>query len=170
MTEQAKTYLLDANVFIEAKNHYYAFDLCPGFWESLLSLHEAGFLLSIDKVKAELLHGKDELAEWVATETTDTFFASSDEEPVIAKFSELVRWVNGREQFLPEAKAEFMAGVDGWLIAYAAVHGLTLVTHEQFRSEVKRKVPIPNACRPFGVRCEDTFRMLKAMNISFTSS
>ncbi len=25
-------YLLDANVFIEAKNLYYAFDICPGFW------------------------------------------------------------------------------------------------------------------------------------------
>ncbi|MBF0147506.1 MAG: DUF4411 family protein [Magnetococcales bacterium] len=26
-------YLLDSNVFIEAKNRYYAFDICPGFWE-----------------------------------------------------------------------------------------------------------------------------------------
>lgn len=28
-------YLLDTNVFIEAKNRYYAFDLAPGFWEGL---------------------------------------------------------------------------------------------------------------------------------------
>ena len=26
-------YLLDANVFIEAKNHYYRFEVCPAFWE-----------------------------------------------------------------------------------------------------------------------------------------
>ncbi|PMD04330.1 DUF4411 family protein, partial [Brevibacterium paucivorans] len=25
-------YLLDANVLIEAKNRYYAFDIAPGFW------------------------------------------------------------------------------------------------------------------------------------------
>ena len=28
-------YLLDTNVFIEAKNRYYSFDLAPGFWEWL---------------------------------------------------------------------------------------------------------------------------------------
>lgn len=28
-------YLLDANVFIEAKNRYYGFDLAPGFWDWL---------------------------------------------------------------------------------------------------------------------------------------
>ena len=26
-------YLLDANVFIQAKNLHYGFDFCPAFWE-----------------------------------------------------------------------------------------------------------------------------------------
>lgn len=25
-------YLIDSNAFIESKNRYYAFDICPGFW------------------------------------------------------------------------------------------------------------------------------------------
>lgn len=29
------TYLIDANVLIEAKNRYYAFDIAPGFWKWL---------------------------------------------------------------------------------------------------------------------------------------
>mgnify|MGYP006298525777 CR=1 FL=1 len=29
-------YLLDANVFIEAKNRYYGMDFCPAFWDWLL--------------------------------------------------------------------------------------------------------------------------------------
>lgn len=29
------TFLVDADVFIAAKNRYYAFDICPGFWNSL---------------------------------------------------------------------------------------------------------------------------------------
>ena len=29
----AARYLLDANVFIEAKNRYYGFDFCPAFWD-----------------------------------------------------------------------------------------------------------------------------------------
>ncbi len=28
-------YLLDANVFIQAKNLHYGFDFCPGFWAGL---------------------------------------------------------------------------------------------------------------------------------------
>ena len=29
------TYLLDANIFIQAKNLYYNFDICPAFWDWL---------------------------------------------------------------------------------------------------------------------------------------
>jgi len=29
-------YVLDANVFIEAARRYYAFDIAPPFWESLV--------------------------------------------------------------------------------------------------------------------------------------
>ncbi|WP_448218276.1 DUF4411 family protein [Endozoicomonas sp. 2B-B] len=28
-------YLLDANTFIQAKNQYYAMDICPGYWDWL---------------------------------------------------------------------------------------------------------------------------------------
>jgi hypothetical protein len=28
-------FLLDSNVFIQAKNFYYGFDICPGFWKWL---------------------------------------------------------------------------------------------------------------------------------------
>ena len=30
------SYLLDANIFIQAKNLYYGFDFCPAFWEWLV--------------------------------------------------------------------------------------------------------------------------------------
>ena len=32
-------YLVDSDVFITAKNLYYAFDLCPGFWKSVVHHH-----------------------------------------------------------------------------------------------------------------------------------
>ena len=56
-------YLLDTNVFIEAKNRYYRPSLCPGFWKLLRQQSNKG--LSIDMVKNELLAGEDDLAEWV---------------------------------------------------------------------------------------------------------
>lgn len=58
-----KKYLLDANVFIEAKRRYYAFDLCPGFWDCLVSHHQGDRIQSIDRVKQELERG-DDLLQW----------------------------------------------------------------------------------------------------------
>jgi hypothetical protein len=57
-------YLLDSNVFIEAKNRYYGLDFCPAFWEWLLHENAAGTVLSIEKVGDELEAGEDELADW----------------------------------------------------------------------------------------------------------
>lgn len=58
-------YLLDANVFIEAKNRYFGFDICPGFWEWLLQRYAAGTVYSVESVRAELLRGNDLLTDWV---------------------------------------------------------------------------------------------------------
>ena len=41
------TFVLDANIFIEAHRRYYGLDLCPGFWESLRHFAERGRILSI---------------------------------------------------------------------------------------------------------------------------
>jgi hypothetical protein len=45
-------YLLDANVFIAAKNLHYGFDFCPAFWDWILEKNEAGIVLSIETVSA----------------------------------------------------------------------------------------------------------------------
>lgn len=36
-----RTYLMDSDVFITAKNLYYSFDICPGFWDSVIHHHAA---------------------------------------------------------------------------------------------------------------------------------
>ena len=40
--------LLDANVFIEAKNRYYAFDIHPGFWAWIQDAHSRDEVATID--------------------------------------------------------------------------------------------------------------------------
>lgn len=35
-------YLLDANIFIQAKNLHYGFDFCPAFWDWGVVQNEAG--------------------------------------------------------------------------------------------------------------------------------
>ena len=54
--------MLDANPFIEAKNRYYGFDLCPGFWKALIVEQEKGRVCSIDRIFDELTGQGDELA------------------------------------------------------------------------------------------------------------
>lgn len=51
-------YILDSDVLITAKNRYYAFDICPGFWKSLIHHHREGRVFTIDRVRSELLAGR----------------------------------------------------------------------------------------------------------------
>lgn len=62
-------YLLDANVFIEAKNRYYGLDFCPAFWAWLIAANAEGKVFSIERVGAELKAGNDALAKWAAART-----------------------------------------------------------------------------------------------------
>ncbi len=45
-------YLLDANVFIEAKRRHYSFDFCPAFWDWLVEGNAAGKTCSVERVPA----------------------------------------------------------------------------------------------------------------------
>ncbi|NPV81811.1 MAG: DUF4411 family protein [Firmicutes bacterium] len=161
-----RPYLLDANVFIEAARRYYAFDLVPAFWQALLDHATAGRVCSIDRVRDELIKGNDDFAAWVSGEFHN-WFASTDEVSVIEAYKQIMQWVYEHGQFSDTAKAAFASGADGWLVAYARVHGHEVVTHEQLNHETKRKVPIPNVCDAFHVPYIDTFGMLRSLGIRF---
>lgn len=66
-------YLLDSNVFIQAKNLHYGFDFCPGFWDWMVQSNSEGKVFSIEKVKEELFAGDDELTGWAKVQG-DSFF------------------------------------------------------------------------------------------------
>jgi len=161
------TYVLDANVFIEAARRYYAFDLAPPFWESLVQHAANGRIYSIDRVKQELERGKDELATWATSQFNDAF-ASTDNEDVIESYSEVMSWVQAQDQFLDAAKADFAAVADGWLVAYAKTKGNIVVTHELPATDARKKVPIPNVCDALGVSYVDTFTMLRELGVRFS--
>ena len=65
-------YLLDANVFIQAKNLHYGFDFCPAFWDWLDEANRRRKVFSIERVLDELLAGDDKLSQW-ADERSSTF-------------------------------------------------------------------------------------------------
>jgi predicted nucleic acid-binding protein len=157
-------YVLDANVFIEAARNYYPFDLVPAFWAVLETHSETERIKSIDRVLDELKKGRDELAEWAASEFADAF-ASTNEESTVKEFADVMNWAQAQAQFTDAAKAEFAQAADGWLVAYASAHGHTVVTHEVYSAEIQKKVKIPNVCQALGVPYVNTFDMLRGLGV-----
>ena len=161
----AVKYILDANIFIEAKNRYYAFNLCPGFWDSLLHHNSVGNLESIDRVEKELLEGKDNLATW-CKKSTD-LFASTDNKFVLADYGDIIQWVQSQERFNDAAKSEFSRGIDAWIIAYAKANNAIVVTQEASAPKSRKDVKIPDVCNHFNIKCKSTFDMLKKLGVVF---
>ena len=162
-------YLIDSDVLITAKNRYYAFPICPGFWESVLHGHSRGHLHSIDRVRQELLRGSrdDDLAQWVGQSVPASFFLASDSGEVVAAYTRVMLWVTHHPQYQAEAKTQFASGADGWLVAHGIVTGQTVVTNEQPRPESRRVIKLPDVCHGFNVQFEDTFAMLHSLGVQY---
>jgi hypothetical protein len=150
-------YLLDANVFIQAKNLHYGMDFAPGFWDWLVESHGAGRVLSIEKVGDELKAGSDDLATW-ATGRPASFFKTADASDA-ASISTVATWVAG-QNYDPAAVSTFMQVADLYLVAQALAGGHTVVTHEVFSPSLK-KIKIPNVCLGVGVKHITTYEMLR---------
>ncbi len=160
-------YLLDANVLIQAKNFYYRFDIFPAFWEWLDGEQQNGELASILPVYEELAKGTDELSNWTKGRQHNGWFLPVDDEATQREFSSIAAWVMG-SHFKPQAKTDFLAVADPWLVAKAASMDYAVVTHEKLLDpNIRRKVKIPNVCDAFGVECIDTFDLLNRLGARF---
>ena len=88
-------YLLDANVFIQAKNLHYGFDFCPAFWEWLVDQNAAAIVASIEKVSDELVGGGDELADWAHARGKGFFLATRRRgSPCLGRGERLGHWAS----------------------------------------------------------------------------
>lgn len=158
-------YLLDANIFIQAKNEYYGFDLCPGFWDWLKQQNNQGKVFSIEPVQDELTKGDDDLAYWARTQGRK-FFLSFDQDASL-KMGEISQWVQNAETYKESAKRDFLSTADPLLVAYAKAHNYTVVSHEVYNPHQRRKVNIPTLCDAFGVPHIRTFEMLRREGATF---
>lgn len=165
-----RKFLLDTNVLISAHRQYYQFQFCPAFWDCLTQQSAEGRICSIDRVKNELSNQGDALDDWVSSASA-IFFESTADESVVEIYADLMQWSQDTNQYTPEALAEFASVADAWLIAHAKANGLELVTLETRKDpNVKKRIPIPNACDHFNVKCITTFEMLEFLDVSFVLS
>lgn len=154
------TYLLDANAFIESFKRYYAFDICPGYWDWLDAKTADGTVLSIDKVRDELLARSDDLSAWAQQRTS--LFTTADPQ-TLTSLQQVSAWAaqeaaTGR--YNAAAVNAFLQEADYYLVAQAHARQLTVVTLEipgTRRSEIK----IPDACIGMGVEWVAPFEMLR---------
>ncbi len=156
-------YLLDANTFIDAKNRYYDFDVCPGFWDWLDQQSALARVLSIEAVGNELLAGDDRLTTWAAAQGPQ-FFLPPDP-VVVSSLQQVAAWANA-SQFRPAGINEFLQSPDSYLVAHAHAHGHIVVTHERVDQGVKR-IRIPAPCAALNVRCMNPFEMLRLEHATF---
>jgi len=159
-------YLLDANVFIEAKNHYYRFETFPVFWDWLDEEQNLGHIASIQMIGDELLRGNDILADWARERKNSGWFLPNTDTKIQESYTQIVEWVI-KQPFRDTAKLKFLDEADPWLIAKAKVAGATVVTLEAYKPDIKKKVEIPNVCRAFNVPYITTFELLRQRGAVF---
>ncbi len=156
-------YLLDANVFIQAKNLHYGFDFCPAFWDWLLESNAAASVFSIEKVGDELQSGADQLAEW-AKQQGGSFFLSPDQ-AILPALTTVSTWAAG-QGYAPAAVNTFLQVADYYLVAHALAHTFTIVTHE-IPAQTINKIKIPNACIALKIKCVTPYEMLRTEQARF---
>ena len=156
-------YLLDANVFMQAKNLHYGLDFCPAFWDWLIAGNAAESVFSIEKVGDEIEAGADELAVW-AEERGAGFFLKPDA-AILPALASVSNWAT-RQGYEPAAVSTFLQVADYYLVAHALAHGHTVVTHER-AADTARRIKIPNACIGLGIKCMTPFEMLRRERARF---
>ncbi len=156
-------YLLDADVFIRAKNLHYGLDFCPAFWDWLIEQNQVGKVFSIEKVGDEVLAVEDELSEW-AQSRGEAFFLRPDAS-VFPALGTVSAWANG-QGYEPAAVSTFLQVADYYLVAHAQAAAHTVVTHEVPSASVK-KIKIPDACIGLGIKCMSPYEMLRRERAQF---
>lgn len=162
-------YLLDANVFIAARQLHYGFDFCPAFWDWLIQAHREGRVFSISRVAGEIQAGEGELSDW-ADQLDDGFFIDPDEQvlPALGTVSEWAtdhRFPNG-QSYTRVAVNTFLQVADYYLVSQALAGAHTVVTHERV-ANTTGNVKIPNACLGVRVRYMTPFEMLRKERARF---
>jgi len=150
-------YLLDTNVFIQAKNLHYGFSFCPAFWDWIVRENRAGKVFSVEKVRDEIMDGDDELAHWAA-QYKDSLFLALDAS-VLPAMHRVSGWVTN-QQYASAAVNLFLQDADYYLVAQALAGGHVVVTHEKPEVSIKR-VKIPSVCIGVGIGFMNPFEMLR---------
>lgn len=157
-------YVLDTNVFIDAANAYYAFDLAPGYWDFLVQLFDSHHALSIKYVYEEIDSASDDDPLKVWAKLNRQHFVDLDLH-VVDYYQPVMDWAQA-QNYTASAISEFQSVADSWIVAYALANNWVVVTHEKSAPKSKNRIKIPDACAGVGVTCASPFEMLRQRGMS----
>ena len=157
-------YLLDANVFIQARKMHYGLDFCPAFWDWLDRENQAGRVLSIDKVRDEIEAGGDELVAWAKARRDTMFLAMGPE--TLPRLTTVATWAQN-QSYSQAAINTFLQEADYYLIGRALAHADVVVTHELPAPGSKNNIKIPDVCFGLNVKFMIPFQMLRIEQARF---
>lgn len=162
-----RQYIIDANVLIVSSRQLYPFDIMPGFWEQLIEKGTEKTVL-IDKIKAEIFRGEDELADWLKANKEKFIEKDMNDPEVLVAYGRIIQSVMDNSQYTQSAKDEFASIADSWLCAHALAHGYVIITQEKLKPESKKRVMIPNICEEFGIEYIDLLQFMREIKMFIT--
>ncbi|MCF8298718.1 MAG: DUF4411 family protein [Saprospiraceae bacterium] len=163
-------YVVDSNFFIEAHRINYPLDIATGFWFKVQQLANAGKIISIDKVKAELYDKNDALEAWCKANLPHNFFKTTKD--VMGEYGRITTWAMSRSShYKPNALNEFLSAdeADAFVIAYCLADSLNRIVVTQEISEPNRrnKIKIPDCCMALRVNYKNTIEMFRVLGETF---
>lgn len=163
-------YIVDTNFFIQSHRITYPLDVAEGFWEKVIKIANENRIISIDKVKDEIVNNDDELTKWLEDNLPTEFFKPTDTQEVLTSYAQVVNWANSKN-YLQRALTEFLKyeNADAWLVAYALSLSQTCCIVTQEKSEPNRlsKIKIPDACNAFNIQNKNIIEMFRELGERF---
>lgn len=160
-------YLIDTNIFIESAYRFYAFDICPGFWEFLNKCARLDSVKSIDKVYKEITSDNLKLQDFKEQLNNRGFFLSIENNIRAESYAEVTQALRAM-QYKRLAIDNFSKGADYFLVALAYQESYTIVTHEaKSGNNAKNTIKIPNVCEQLGIKCIDIAEFLRREQARF---
>lgn len=154
-------YWLDADVYIQAKNGPYPFELVPKFWAFLAEQLDYGTIKSPKMVYEEITAGDDLLSKWAKRRRSSGLCAKTTKD-VQDCFKKIANHVHTKPSYRPQQAIVFLNGGDGWVIAHAMATNGIVVTQESDKKK-SSKIKVPTVCRDFGIKCINTYEMLRLL-------
>lgn len=169
-------YLLDANVLINAHDDYYPIDRIPQFWSWIVEHAKQSRIKMPFEMLAEVKVGTpnrnaemhdDELIRWLGRDSneSDLLYSATADRGLVNKV-----FADGYQLSQPSIDELGKIRRDPLIIAYAlAERNICIVTMESKQENAtdamkRHKRSIPFVCRKLGVRCINTFELIRELD------